>query len=59
MRVRPPYPARDLLLMAATEVIPSVLTDEPLSAISIVPSVFDAAVAPAVAEAVAKAASRL
>ena len=49
----------DDVLMAAAEAIASVVTDEQLSAIYIIPSVFDAAVAPAVAEAVAKAASRL
>ncbi len=43
----------DEMLVAAARAIAAVVTDEALSAIYIIPSVFDPAVAPAVAEAVA------
>lgn len=45
----------DAMLVAAAEAIASVVTDDQLSSIYIVPSVFDPAVAPAVAEAVGHA----
>ena len=49
----------DEVLLAAAEAIAQIVNDDALSAIYIVPSVFDPAVAPAVADAVARVASRL
>jgi malate dehydrogenase (oxaloacetate-decarboxylating) len=44
----------DDMLVAAARAIASVVSDEALSTVYIVPSVFDPAVAPAVADAVAR-----
>ena len=49
----------DDVLMAAAEAIASVVTDDQLTSAYVIPSVFDASVAPAVADAVAKAAVEL
>jgi malate dehydrogenase (oxaloacetate-decarboxylating) len=46
----------DGMLLAAAEALSAVVTDDQLNANYIIPSVFDAAVAPAVAAAVRKAA---
>ena len=47
----------DAAMIAAAQAIASVVTDDALSSIYIIPSVFDANVAPAVAEAVVAATS--